>query len=561
MSSAIESRLFYRHVLGCSSGIILGLLSFGLSAQDYSADPLYGSIDLASGYLPDPFVVEVQAGGNLDIGQQFNDCLGYIEESQPDFRLHYETGDYTLSILTDSEVDTTLLVNAPNGDWYCNDDAESSSGTNAGLLFDSALEGQYDIWVGTYEANDTGATARLLISEYAQQQWLSLMEESRSGSNTFNIADTTPSVDVDSQYSGVLDNSDPAYSSGSYFDLYHVEGSRGEVIDIELNSNQFDTVLSIEGFGLSETNDDFGDATNSRLQIQLPESGTYSLSVSSYDSGETGSYQLSLANGSQLNDTSSASQSFSFNSDGNLHGIFIGVADYPGTGSDLALTDQDAIRARDALVNGAGMNSSNAVTLINEDATIANVTNALLSAADELGPEDTLVVFFSGHGSRENRLEANSSDPDGVDETMYLYDGHMLDDSFANLLDQGNAGKVLLIMDSCFSGGFSKDVVSQPGRMGIFSSEEDVTSLVALEFQAGGYLSVFFEEAIGQQLADIDRDDEITALELSQYLHGRFRNDVKSVSADDFVSSPTASYQHLVVDRGGISAHEVLFTF
>ncbi len=75
---------------------------------------------------------------------------------------------------------------------------------------------------------------------------------------------------------------------------------------------------------------------------------------------------------------------------------------------------------------------------------------------------------------------------------------------------------MLLWLDSCFSGGFAKDIVSAPGRMGIFSSEEDITSNVAAKFRAGGYLSVFLDEAIAQGFADDDKDNSITAIELSR---------------------------------------------
>jgi hypothetical protein len=98
--------------------------------------------------------------------------------------------------------------------------------------------------------------------------------------------------------------------------------------------------------------------------------------------------------------------------------------------------------------------------------------------------------------------------------------------------------------------------------MGLFSSEEDVTSSVADKFRAGGYLAKFIAEAIGDRRADKDRDGAITAIELSQYLHERYRSDVKSSSsAENFIrtSGPQTGYQHLVVDRGSIAPFEVLF--
>ena len=62
-------------------------------------------------------------------------------------------------------------------------------------------------------------------------------------------------------------------------------------------------------------------------------------------------------------------------------------------------------------------------------------------------------------------------------------------------------------------------------------------------------------------LADFDENGELTALELSEYLHDRFRHDVKSKGLDDYVltGGPQSGYQHLVVDRGGVGPYNVLF--
>ena len=95
----------------------------------------------------------------------------------------------------------------------------------------------------------------------------------------------------------------------------------------------------------------------------------------------------------------------------------------------------------------------------------------------------------------------------------------------------------------------------------MFSSEEDVTSSVAAKFRAGGYLSQFFADAVGQGLADEDEDGAITAIELSQYIYERYRGEVKSGGADDVVvtSSRQLGYQKLVVDRGSIRPYNALF--
>ena len=97
--------------------------------------------------------------------------------------------------------------------------------------------------------------------------------------------------------------------------------------------------------------------------------------------------------------------------------------------------------------------------------------------------------------------------------------------------------------------------------MGMFSSEEDVTSSVAAKFRAGGYLAVFLADAIADKLADSDGDGMINAIELSQYVHERYRADLKSVEPGEYVRTggPQLGFQHLVVDRGSIAPYDILF--
>ena len=80
-------------------------------------------------------------------------------------------------------------------------------------------------------------------------------------------------------------------------------------------------------------------------------------------------------------------------------------------------------------------------------------------------------------------------------------------------------------------------------------------------FRAGGYLAHFFADGVGQRLADLNGDRTTSALEFSQYLHNRYREDVESSSGSDYVrtSGPQLGYQHLVVDRGSVGSATVLF--
>ncbi|QQE67095.1 hypothetical protein GFS31_38020 [Leptolyngbya sp. BL0902] len=153
-------------LLGLSAG--LGCLKAGsVIAQawpNWSGTPLYGEISLWSGFEPDPYTVDIVAGGSSSVSSMGlgSGCTGFITAEQPDFRVHYEAGQYPLSFLVESSADTTLVINGPGAGWYCNDDFD---GANPMVMFSAPASGQYDIWVGVYGSSSThGAT--LYVTEY-----------------------------------------------------------------------------------------------------------------------------------------------------------------------------------------------------------------------------------------------------------------------------------------------------------------------------------------------------------------------------------------------------------
>ncbi len=138
-------------------------LAASASAQDMSADAVYGSISLEAGFMPDPNETELTAGGTIAVTEA--GCAGNIAQS-PDLELTFTAGENPLHIYVTSETDTTLVINGPDGSWYCNDDA---NGYNPAVTFEPALSGVYDIWVGTYDSGER-APATLKITEI-DPQW------------------------------------------------------------------------------------------------------------------------------------------------------------------------------------------------------------------------------------------------------------------------------------------------------------------------------------------------------------------------------------------------------
>ena len=450
-------------------------------------------------------------------------------------------GQHVAIDVRSSAFDTYLILKDPAGEQTENDDAQDGGVGHSSIETDLTEAGTYRVLVTSYEPGESGAYS-LTIDPSASER----------GSPARDVTTLTAGGPV----GGELGGGDATFDAGEYYDPYVFDGDEGQTVRLDLSSADFDTYLGlVTPSGEEIANDDHESATDrSVIELTLPESGRYRVQATSYAAAETGRYTLALT-------TSTAAGPVERRSKGRVYGLFAGISDYEPPNTDLAYTAEDAARIRDALIGGGGMRAEDAYTLVDRDATIAKVSSAIRDIGRRMGPDDTFVMFYSGHGGQVPRGDGpTASDPDAMDETLALYDGWMLDDELRNLLDEIEQGTVLVWLDSCFSGGFAKDIVSAPGRMGIFSSEEDITSNVASKFRAGGYLSLFLDEAIAQGLADDDKDESITAIELSQYLHERYRADVKSSRTVDAVRNEmTLGYQHLVVDRGSIGAYDVLF--
>jgi len=121
-------------------------------AQDYNATPNFGELHLSPGFTPDPGLIAMRAGGDLNAADKFKGCTGYITNA-PDIRLYWDgTGSLSLKISAVSNADTTLVVNAPDGQFYCSDDEGDDSNPSLTL---TPVAGRYEIWVGTFNSGDS----------------------------------------------------------------------------------------------------------------------------------------------------------------------------------------------------------------------------------------------------------------------------------------------------------------------------------------------------------------------------------------------------------------------
>src|SRR5580704_592980 len=96
--------------------------------------------------------------------------------------------------------------------------------------------------------------------------------------------------------------------------------------------------------------------------------------------------------------------------------LLIGVANIPG--SELPGVDLDIDNMR-KVAEIMGFKPGDIKVLFNDQATHANVVEALNTwVRDGVGPDDHVLIYFSGHGTRV----PDPDKPGGVDDALVLHD-------------------------------------------------------------------------------------------------------------------------------------------
>ncbi|MDI1328143.1 MAG: caspase family protein [Brevundimonas sp.] len=446
--------------------------------------------------------------------------------------------------LTSTAFDPYVAISGP-GDFsaFNDDDPAVADGRNSRLVVTLPADGDYRITATSYASGEQGGY-RLAVLDgtgAAIPAPPPVRPSERASANG--------EITLGQAVSGSLDAGDDTLDSGEYVDHFRFTGQRGQRVAVELTSSAFDayTILTTPS-GDQQENDDARDGGHdSRLDTVLAEDGEYEVMVTSYAPGETGSYRFSVS------PSLGSPRQASVQGGARVFAVMVGVSDYGGAQSPLDFTDEDARKLAETLRADGSLNDAS-VVLTNAEATVAGVRRAFARVAAQAGPQDTFMFFFSGHGDQSD-AQVSGLEPDGKSESIVLRDGEISDGEMAGLFGTLRTRLSLLVIDSCFSGGFARNVVDRPGVMGLFSSEEDLTSAVADKFQAGGYLSHFLRAGMGGE-ADGDGDRLVTAGELSTYLRRQFRDQVENVESE--TQDGQRNYQNLVVDRGGVQVDDVI---
>ncbi len=208
--------------------------------------------------------------------------------------------------------------------------------------------------------------------------------------------------------------------------------------------------------------------------------------------------------------------------------VVIGVSTYSHM-PVLRYTDDDAYRIYAFLKSpeGGALDDDNIRILIDEDATKENIRKAMTETFMKAGPNDLVMLYFSGHGLQGSFLPI---DFDGFNNKLFH-------DEITNILKMSPAKYKLLIADACHSGGllavkgsienilssyYTSLAKSDAGTALIMSSKSDETSLESSGLRQGVFSHFLIRGLKGE--ADTNSNSVVTVTELFEYIYHNVRS-------------------------------------
>jgi TPR repeat protein len=136
---------------------------------------------------------------------------------------------------------------------------------------------------------------------------------------------------------------------------------------------------------------------------------------------------------------------------GKYYALVIGINAYPAPVPQLRTAVGDAKAVADVLSGRYGFEVK---TLLNGDATRAHIFAGLTHYEIALRPNDSLLIYYAGHGFENKTVNKSYWLP--VDADSMLSSNSISADDLTTAMATTRARHVLLISDSCYSGGLSR---------------------------------------------------------------------------------------------------------
>ena len=209
-----------------------------------------------------------------------------------------EAGDPLVVDLVSDDFDAWLHVLGPGViDPWSDDD--SAGGCNARIELVAPRAGTYEIVANTFAAGSSGEYTLRLGTEPGPITQRDCVDRSNfdavisGASRELPLGSQVPGELT--EVAGELTTEDPTLGDGSHAQAWTLDVRAGQVVILELVSEDFDAylyVLSPESINTMQDDDGLS-GSDSRITFTAPSDGRYQIIVSSYDAGATGRYELS----------------------------------------------------------------------------------------------------------------------------------------------------------------------------------------------------------------------------------------------------------------------------
>ncbi len=266
--------------------------------------PTFGEVAVTSGFGAQDF--DLQAGGMVDAFATNDACAGFIADV-PDYTINFQDAGNALTLSVRSEVDTTLVVIAPDGSVNCNDDDVD---LNPGLTIANALAGPYAVFVGTFSPieNDFYPDAVLSVASgenSSAQQGITARAAMAPTFGNVALASGFGTHSVDIQAGGFENASDIDFSCNGFVAEapdYVVGFGGGDNLRITASSLDDTTMVVVTPTGQVLCNDDFNEL-NPGLITPDGTAGDYAIWIGTFNAIEGEQYPAATISVEEISTT------------------------------------------------------------------------------------------------------------------------------------------------------------------------------------------------------------------------------------------------------------------
>lgn len=205
----------------------------------------------------------------------------------------------------------------------------------------------------------------------------------------------------------------------------------------------------------------------------------------------------------------------------------VGISQYANPDvPDLAFAREDAAAVL-AYYRELGVPEHQLIELLDDRATLANIKSVLgiELAKKASNPDDTVIIYFAGHGKKD--ADAGSVDADGFSKYLLPYDANPAElfssalsmEDLDRILQRLRADRVVLILDSCFSGAAGGRTLLEPNITERAPMDDEFLARLAAAGKGRVILTASSSEEVAKEDARLRHG--IFTYWLLQGLHGK----------------------------------------